>query len=473
MSILPAYRFVLGSFLLLALAAAGYAQGKPIPPLPDSVTKYLGTHIPKTMQKLKAGEQVRVVFFGQSLTDDGNAWVHNLCDWLKKTYPKADVVYVQRSLAGHASDALGPKVQAQLGGQNPTLVIFQCFSNGPESYETVVKNMLAAAPNSEFLIWSTHVMQDMPKAREWFERWEGNLLPQMCEKYKLGFLNVYMASRAYLKANYGDEWKWNQICADGVHLNPEGQWLLLELMKQYFKPRDAAAPSTAPATGAQPQTAEPTSAASQTSNRDSASSRPSTKGAPQMQDKPPMIIDDFESYKPGEGLPWHKAPHGNQVKVEVGPGISGKGHQSMKLTYMIQPDPANSYVAIMWYRKFDLSGCNALSFWIKPDGHGHSVGLTLNMLDDQGRQHWNLWNASFDKLQTQPGETEARRVIVPFSCLKQDLTYSPIKDVSNVFKPSNVTEIVILPGLWHGQKGGYGEAVLYIDDIEAVSIDAP
>jgi len=94
------------------------------------------------------------------------------------------------------------------------------------------------------------------------------------------------------------------------------------------------------------------------------------------------------------------------------------------------------------------------------------------MLDDQGRQHWNLWNASFDKLRTQVGETQARRVIVPFSSLKQDLRYSPKKDVSNVFKPANVTEIVFLPGLWNGQES-YGESVLYIDDVEAVFIDAP
>jgi len=216
--------------------------------------------------------------------------------------------------------------------------------------------------------------------------------------------------------------------------------------------------------------------AASTSNRDSAGSRPSTQGSTtglsSRQSKPPMIIDDFESYKPGEALPWHKAPHGNQVKIEIGPSISGKGRQSMKLTYTTQPGPAKKYVAIMWYRKFGLSGYNALSFWIKPDGHGHTVGLTLNMLDDQGRQHWNLWNASFDKLRTQVGETQARRVIVPFSSLKQDLRYSPNKDVSNVFKPANVTEIVFLPGLWHGQES-YGESVLYIDDVEAVFIDAP
>jgi hypothetical protein len=91
------------------------------------------------------------------------------------------------------------------------------------------------------------------------------------------------------------------------------------------------------------------------------------------------------------------------------------------------------------------------------------------MLDDQGRQHWNMWNASID---TQMGETEARRVIVPFSTLRQDLSYSPDKDknVSNVFKPANVTEIVFYAG---ASEGRYGEGVLFMDDVEAVFIDAP
>jgi hypothetical protein len=230
----------MSSCLLFVIASRAEAQTKPIPPLPESVTKYLGTNIPKTMEKLRSGRQVRVVFFGQSLTDGGNAWTHDLCDWLKRTYPKANVVYVQRSLAGHASDALGPKVKEQLAGQDPTVVVFQVFANSPESYEKVVKNMLEVAPEAEFVIWSTHMMRDMPANKEWFDLWEANLLPQLCEKYELGFLNVFMASRAYLKAHYGDEWKWNQICGDGVHLNSEGQYLLFELMKLYFAPRDPA-----------------------------------------------------------------------------------------------------------------------------------------------------------------------------------------------------------------------------------------
>jgi len=189
-----------------------------------------------------------------------------------------------------------------------------------------------------------------------------------------------------------------------------------------------------------------------------------------VQGQPPMVIDDFESYEQGSRLPWHKAPHGNRVDATIGPNISGQGRQSMKLTYQVQPGRGSNYVALMRYQKWDLSGYNALAFWIKPDGQGHSLGLTLNMLDDQGRQHWNLWNASFEGLGTRVGETAARRVVVPFSSLRQDLTYSPIRDVSSVFKPSNITEIVFFVA---AKNDRFGEGVLYIDDVEAVVIDEP
>jgi hypothetical protein len=129
------------------------------------------------MGKLQAGQPVKITFFGQSLTDNSNPWVHNIHEYLKAKYPQSNVVYSNKSVAGCASDCLGPQVQGQLASDNPSLVIFQVFANSPTSYETVLKNIKTACPNAEILVWSTHVMRDVPTARDWFELWEGKLLP--------------------------------------------------------------------------------------------------------------------------------------------------------------------------------------------------------------------------------------------------------------------------------------------------------
>ena len=186
-----------------------------------------------------------------------------------------------------------------------------------------------------------------------------------------------------------------------------------------------------------------------------------------MGNRTPLMIDDFESYKSNTGLPWHRTPHGNVMSTALGEAISGKGKQSLKLTYLIESEQGKTYAAAMRYQKWDLGGYDGLRFWLKTDGSGHSLGLCLNMLDEQGRQVWNLWDTSFE---TAAGDTTARQVTVPFSSFKQNTRWASVPNLSPEFVPANLTEIVFLPGLWHGQKR-YGESILYIDDLEAVTIE--
>jgi len=194
---------------------------------------------------------------------------------------------------------------------------------------------------------------------------------------------------------------------------------------------------------------------------------PSAESESAMGNKTPLMIDDFESYKPGDNLPWHRTPHGNAMTVTIGEAISGKGRQSIKLTYVVGPGEGKTYAAAMRYQKWDLDGYDGLRFWLKTDGRGHHLGICLNMLDEQGRQVWNLWNSS---VPTAVGDTSTRQITVPFSSFKQDLTWASVPDVSPEFVPANLTEIVFLPGLWKGEER-YGESVLYIDDLEAVGLE--
>ena len=56
--------------------------------------------LPNFFKKLKAGEEVKVGYFGGSITNGGE-WREKSLEWLKKEYPKAKISHVITSYSIH------------------------------------------------------------------------------------------------------------------------------------------------------------------------------------------------------------------------------------------------------------------------------------------------------------------------------------------------------------------------------------
>ena len=78
---------------------------------------------------------------------------------------------------------------------------------------------------------------------------------------------------------------------------------------------------------------------------------------------------------------------------------------------MTTKSPDKFYSPICRVSKWDLSGCNALEFWLKPDGSGRAVLVDLNIANSQGKNIHDLWDYVY---LPKKGDTAPRIVTVPY-----------------------------------------------------------
>ncbi len=196
-----------------------------------------GKGVQKFIQKLNDGQTVKLVYFGQSLHTEDNSWTKDLANYLNNRFPgTVNVVY--KAIPGYASDRLAPLVQTQLQGTDPDLIIMQDFAVSYQSYSTLINNVKQYAPNAEVLVWNDHVkVASRAEQTNYFDNWGLNELPIILAAAKFGFFDIRTAWKAYLQTHYGDPYEEENIrelLRDGVHFNDHGQWLVFNLMKDYF-----------------------------------------------------------------------------------------------------------------------------------------------------------------------------------------------------------------------------------------------
>ena len=177
-----------------------------------------------------------------------------------------------------------------------------------------------------------------------------------------------------------------------------------------------------------------------------------------------VMVDDFESYSSDEQLAkaWYRPPHGGAIHQSREAGLRNGGRFGLKVEYSTTRSPDKFYSAICRVAKWDLSGCDAFQFWLKPDGSGRALLLELNIANSQGKNIHDLWDYTYlpDK-----GDTNARVVTVPFSKLVKNAKYADSPDTSPAFKPEALIEVALCMG---GRNDEPGDGVYYFDDFAGV-----
>lgn len=178
---------------------------------------------------------VRVLFYGQSITEQ--AWSGKVAEWLRKTYPDANLVIENRAIGGHSSQLLWRTAEADLYPFQPDLLIFYVYGSNID-YEKIIANVRRRT-TAEVLIQNDHLTQaseleeptKLPTMQggNWSAWMSEVFLPDLAKRYDVELLDQRKQWRQYLTANRLQP---QALLKDGVHLNDWGCYVMAELVQQ-------------------------------------------------------------------------------------------------------------------------------------------------------------------------------------------------------------------------------------------------
>ena len=86
--------------------------------------------IPNALRKLRAGEEVRIAYFGGSITEAGNGWREKTLAWFRGEFPQTKVVEINAAISGTGSDYGAVRLPNDVLSQKPDLVFVEFRVNG-------------------------------------------------------------------------------------------------------------------------------------------------------------------------------------------------------------------------------------------------------------------------------------------------------------------------------------------------------
>lgn len=178
------------------------------------------------------------------------------------------------------------------------------------------------------------------------------------------------------------------------------------------------------------------------------------------------VVDNYDNYATSEELSknWYQPRHGGRATRNLDPNVKGGGKYSLRCDYETEKSDANFYVSFCRVDKWDLSGCNGVQFWFKPDGLGREFTIEFNIADKNGKNIHDLWGY---KYKTEKGDTAPRWVSVPFFSLVHNTKFADSPDVSLSFKPDAVIEVAIYIG---GRNDEPGKGTFYFDELAGTKL---
>lgn len=252
---MPRHAALVLSITLSLLAVRSLrAEDYPAPQWLGDVASH-GRNIQRTMRLLTEStpahrNTVRVLFYGQSITEQG--WWKLVADDLRTRFPNANLIIENRALGGFASQMLVKTAETDLYPFQPDLLIFQVYG-AHDKYEDIIRRTRERTC-AEILQQNDHVTKPANLTEEtdpakipmqgsrWDEFMNHKWLPSLSAKYGTEFCDQREIWKHYL-TDYHLEPK--ALLKDGVHLNPHGEFLMAECVKSYLRYDPKLGPSPA------------------------------------------------------------------------------------------------------------------------------------------------------------------------------------------------------------------------------------
>ena len=228
------------SFALLCLLMTGRLQAEDYPP-PKTVggPSTLGLGIQRTMTLLAQGETARILFYGQSITEQ--KWVDKVAADLRHRFPRANLVIENRALGGFSSQRLVKPAEVDLYPFYPDLLIFYVFGSHTD-YENIIRRTRERT-TAEILIQTDHLSakarleEEMdpsrlaPQGKMWSQFMNYKFLPELARQYGCGLVDQRNLWKQYLRDHNLPP---AALLKDGIHLNDHGCYLMAEIVKAYL-----------------------------------------------------------------------------------------------------------------------------------------------------------------------------------------------------------------------------------------------
>ncbi len=219
--------------LVLALSAIPVLAAPALPAVPKPKdTADLGKGIQRAMTLMATStpqhhHKVRVLYYGQSITNQ--EWTNQVSDWLKKTYPDCDFTFANLSLGGFGSQLLVRTTDYDVEPFYPDLMIFHVFGDHRRYEDIIIKTRERTA--AEVAIWNDHANKFPVSPGDWSEKMSYGFIPSYAKRYDCYLMDIRTLWKEYLTENHFDPKK---FLKDGVHLNPDGCWLLSHLIEEFL-----------------------------------------------------------------------------------------------------------------------------------------------------------------------------------------------------------------------------------------------
>ena len=180
-----------------------------------------------TVEKLKAGGPLNVVFLGGSITCGGasqKGYVTFMTEWFKKNYPDAKVNVFNAGISGTGSDFGAKRYDRDVLSKDPDLIFIEfCVNDGVRDMtmhmERMVHKTWLKNPKADIVIFYTLANTHLDSYKD------GNLPPAASAHERVaafyGIPTIGTALAAATKVNSG-EIKWDFFSKDGCHPTQDG-----------------------------------------------------------------------------------------------------------------------------------------------------------------------------------------------------------------------------------------------------------
>ena len=247
-------RFALA--LLLPLVVVLTAPAERPPPKTVGPVETFGANVQRSMNLIVGStglkrNTVRILFYGQShIVSD---WTRLLGERLRRMYPLVDFVIENRAIPGFSAEWLVRTADMDFYSFYPDLVIFHDYGDA-EPLERIIRR-LRERTTAEMILLTDHVAPLVdgkweeelepgrmrpPKTKEHAPAWRSHIfLPELAKKYRLELVDIRPLWKQYLADH---KLKPSDLLYDELHLNADGNRLMVELVLPHLRHRPDLAP---------------------------------------------------------------------------------------------------------------------------------------------------------------------------------------------------------------------------------------
>ena len=170
---------------------------------------------------------IRVLVYGQSIT--AQAWSGRLLERIRAGGPGREWRMENRSIGGHTAEYLLRTAEADLFPFHPDLVIFHAYGS-TNAYAELIRQIRTRTCADILLVGNHYASWDHPAA-DGIGVWDGVMLPELAAELGVCHADIRTPWKERLLA---DGLGPTSLLLDSVHLNPDGDRLMEELVARYL-----------------------------------------------------------------------------------------------------------------------------------------------------------------------------------------------------------------------------------------------